>query len=114
VFFFIELGSRRVHIAGCTQHPTSAWVIQQARHMVWALDERTPSIHFLIHDHDAKFTTAFDTVFRAEQMHVIHTRFVHRTPTLLPNAGSERCGGSVSTTYWSSLNRTCGACWANT
>jgi hypothetical protein len=24
VFFFIELGSRRVHLAGCTAHPTNA------------------------------------------------------------------------------------------
>jgi putative transposase len=31
VFFFIELGSRRVHFAGCTEHPNSAWVNQQAR-----------------------------------------------------------------------------------
>lgn len=28
VFFFIELGTRRVHFAGCTTHPTSAWVTQ--------------------------------------------------------------------------------------
>ena len=26
VFFFIEVGSRRVHFAGCTDHPTSVWV----------------------------------------------------------------------------------------
>ena len=26
VFFFIELGSRRVRFAGCTSHPTGAWV----------------------------------------------------------------------------------------
>ena len=26
VLFFIELGSRRVHLAGCTSRPTSAWV----------------------------------------------------------------------------------------
>ena len=28
VLFFIELGSRRVHLAGCTANPTSAWVTQ--------------------------------------------------------------------------------------
>ena len=26
VLFFIELGSRRVHLAGCTTNPTSGWV----------------------------------------------------------------------------------------
>lgn len=28
---FIELGSRRVHLAGCTANPSAAWVVQQAR-----------------------------------------------------------------------------------
>jgi hypothetical protein len=31
VLFFIELGSRRVHFAGCTANPTGAFVTQQAR-----------------------------------------------------------------------------------
>jgi hypothetical protein len=35
VLFFIELGSRRVHLAGCTTNPTSGWVTQQARHLSW-------------------------------------------------------------------------------
>ncbi len=35
VLFFIELGSRRVHVAGCTANPTSAWVTQQARQFSW-------------------------------------------------------------------------------
>ena len=35
VLFFIELGSRRVHLAGCTANPTSAWVTQQARQVAW-------------------------------------------------------------------------------
>jgi putative transposase len=32
VLFFIELGSRRVHVAGCTPNPSASWVTQQARH----------------------------------------------------------------------------------
>jgi hypothetical protein len=33
VLFFIELGSRRVHLAGCTANPSGAWVAQQARNL---------------------------------------------------------------------------------
>jgi putative transposase len=82
VLFFIELGSRQVHFAGCTAHPTSAWVVQQARQLLWELDGRTPPMHVLIHDNDSKFTAVFDTVFRAEHMHVIHT------PVRAPNANA--------------------------
>jgi putative transposase len=40
VLFFIELGSRRVHCAGCTANPTGSWVTQQARQFAWTLQER--------------------------------------------------------------------------
>jgi putative transposase len=71
VLFFIELGSRRVHFAGCTTNPTGAWVTQQARNLgLTGLFERT---RFLIHDRDSKFAAAFDEVFRSEGMTVIHT-----------------------------------------
>jgi putative transposase len=40
VLFYIELGSRRVHLAGCTPNPDGAWVSQQARQLVWTLPER--------------------------------------------------------------------------
>jgi putative transposase len=41
VLFFIELGSRRVHLGGCTPNPSGGWVTQQARQLVWTLGERT-------------------------------------------------------------------------
>ena len=63
VLFFIELGSRRVHLAGCTTNPTGAWVTQRARNLSFTgLFER---MHFLIHDRDSKFSAAFDEVFRS-------------------------------------------------
>ena len=79
---FNELGSRRVHFAGGTEHPTSVWVSQQARQVVWNLQGRTPRLHFLIHDNDSKFTETVDTIFAAEQIHVIHT------PRRAPNANA--------------------------
>jgi putative transposase len=37
VLFFIELGSRRMHLAGCTANPSGIWVTQQARQLAWKL-----------------------------------------------------------------------------
>jgi hypothetical protein len=73
VFFFIELGSRRVHLAGITANPNSAWVTQQARQFVWKLEEEDAHLRFLIHDRDSKFTDVFDNVFQSAGLHVIHT-----------------------------------------
>ncbi len=86
VLLFIELGTRRVHFAGCTAHPDAAWVTQQARQMVWALEDRAPAIHFLIHDNDTKFSATFDAIFQSEGITVIHTPF--RAPNA--NAYAER------------------------
>jgi putative transposase len=33
VLFFIELGTRRVHLAGSTSRPSGIWVAQQARNL---------------------------------------------------------------------------------
>ncbi len=71
VLFFIELGSRRVHLAGCTTNPTGGWVTQQARNLSFTgLFERQ---RFLIHDRDSKFSASFDEVFRSEGIRVIQT-----------------------------------------
>jgi putative transposase len=82
VLFFIEVGSRRVHLAGCTTNPTSAWVVQQARQLSWQLQDGHMPVRFLIHDRDSKFPTAFDTVFMSEGITII------RTPVRAPNANA--------------------------
>jgi putative transposase len=73
VLFFLELATRRVCVIGVTVHPTGAWVAQQARNLLIALDQRTDSLRFLLHDRDTKFTAVFDTVFTAAGIDVIKT-----------------------------------------
>src|SRR6266566_1193801 len=91
VLFFIELESRRVHLAGCTTNPTGAWVVQQARNLGFTgMFER---MRFLIHDRDSKFTTSFDEVFRSEGVRVVHTPI--RAPQA--NAYAERFVRTVRT-----------------
>ena len=89
ILFFIELGTRRVHLAGCTAHPNRDWVTQQARQLTCGLQDRHPDakpMRFLIHDRDAKFTHSFDTVFRSEGMKIVLTPY--RAPRA--NAVAER------------------------
>lgn len=71
VLFFIELGSRRVHLAGCTTNPTGAWVTQQARNL--SFTGVFGRMRSLIHDRDSKFSSAFDEIFGSEGIRVIHT-----------------------------------------
>jgi putative transposase len=86
VLFFIELGSRRVHLAGCTTNPSGAWVTQQARQLTWVLAARSTPVRFLIRDRDSKFTRDFDIIFRSEAIEIV------RTPVRAPktNAIAER------------------------
>jgi putative transposase len=82
VFFFLEIGTRRVHLAGVTANPNGQWVAQQARQYIWAIEEQEEIFRCLIHDNDKKLTDAFDDVFQSKQIHVIHT------PIEAPNANS--------------------------
>lgn len=81
VLFFIEIGSRKVHVIGCTAHPNGGWVTQQARNLMMGLNEDVP-FDLIIHDRDAKFSGSFDEVFRGQSIKPI------RTPVRAPKANA--------------------------
>ena len=91
VLFVIELASRRVHLAGVTAHPTGWWVAQQARNLLGVFGDQARTWSFLIRDRDAKFTRAFDDVWRSTGAEII------LTPVQAPNANAvaERWVGTV-------------------
>jgi transposase InsO family protein len=80
VLFFIEVGTRRVRIAGVTANPDAGWVTQQARNL--AMDGEADTVRFLTRDRDQKFTASFDEVFRSEGARVM------RTPVRAPKANA--------------------------
>jgi putative transposase len=91
VLFFIELATRRVHLAGITTNPDGRWVTQQARNLLMQLDDEEVRPRYLVRDRDSKFTRDFDEVFRSEGIRVI------KAPVRAPKARAhaERWVGSV-------------------
>lgn len=88
---FLEHGTRRLHIAGVTAHPTGAWTTQQARNLAVELGVRVESLRFLLRDRDAKYTKPFDAVFAADSIEVVQT--APRAPRM--NAHCERVIGTL-------------------
>ena len=82
VLFFIELDTRRVHLAGVTANPDGGWVTQQARNLLLMLGDRGQRVRFLLHDRDTKFTRSFDDVVRSEGAQIL------LTPVQAPNANA--------------------------
>jgi putative transposase len=82
VLFFIELDTRRVHLAGVTANPNGAWVTQQARNLLLMLGEPGRRLRFVLRDRDAKFSRTFDDVFCSEGGEVLVT------PVRAPNANA--------------------------
>src|SRR6266516_4169963 len=84
VLFFIELHTQQVRVAGVTDHPNGAWVIQRARERAIEMESLEGAIapRFLVRDRDSKFTRAFDDVFVCDGIQVI------QTPIQAPNANA--------------------------
>jgi putative transposase len=69
VLFFIELGTRRVHLAGVTAHPDGTWDTQQARNLRLMLgNQGSRRLRVVLGDRDSQFTRAFDDVFRRKAL----------------------------------------------
>jgi putative transposase len=82
VLFFIEVATRRVHLAGVTSNPDGAWVAQQARNLFLTTADGGQRLRFLVRDRDTKFCGGFDDVFRAEGAEMVVT------PVQAPNANA--------------------------
>jgi transposase InsO family protein len=95
VLFFIELATRRVHLAGITTNPDGPWVTQQARNLLMQLEDEGVQRRFLIRDRDSKFSRDFDEVFRSEGIRVI------KAPARAPQARAH------AERWISSLRREC-------
>jgi len=85
VLFFIEVGTRRVHVMTSTRNPDAGYTTQQARNL-YMEDALPAGVRHLIRDRDAKFTRSFDSVFGSEGARVILTPI--RSPRA--NAFAER------------------------
>ena len=57
--FVLELGTRRVHVAGINSKPSSIWMNQMARNLTDAQDGSLSGKRYLIHDRDPLFTKEF-------------------------------------------------------
>lgn len=105
VLVYTEHGTRRLHLAGVTAHPTGAWAVQQTRNLAMDLADRIGKLRFVIHDRDPIFTAAFDEVFKANGLRVVRT--LPRTPRT--NAICERIIGTLRREIGASTGRDEGA-----
>ena len=86
VLFVIELSSRKVHIAGITPGPDSAFMMQVGRNLTDSVDGFLLDKRFLIMDRDKKFTADFGNLIEHSGSDII--RLPYRSPKL--NAHAER------------------------
>jgi putative transposase len=91
VLFFLHLETRRVTLAGITQHPTEEWMVQLARNAINDIDDALLRTRFALHDRDTKFCLSFRTMLKSGGVQPI--LLPPRSPNL--NAFAERWVRSI-------------------
>ena len=86
VFFVIDIETRRVQIAGITNQPCEAWIMQIARNLTDTEDGFLRGIRYLILDRDPLYTRAFRATLKDSGVEAL--RLPARSPNL--NAFAER------------------------
>jgi transposase InsO family protein len=91
VLFFIELSTRRVHIAGISARANGLWMNQIARNLTDAEDGLLKGKRYLIHDRDPLFTEEF--LATLTEAGIESARLPPRSPNL--NSYAERFVRSI-------------------
>ena len=91
VLFFVQLESRRVHLAGMTKHPDTVWMEQMARDAVDPESGYLRTQRYVLHDRDTKFCASFRSILESEGVQCL--TLPARSPNL--NAFAERWVRSI-------------------
>jgi len=83
VLFFINVHTRKVHIAGITKHPNKRWVTQKAKTISFLFDT-SKGKRCLVRDRDNKYPKEFDAILRKHR--VLVRKIPYRSPNLNPYA----------------------------
>jgi len=89
--FFVDITTRRVHIAGTTTNPTSAWMEQIARNVTDCEAGVLRHKRFLIIDRDAVFSPRFKSLLGGSGVEILMTAY--QAPNM--NAHAERFVRSI-------------------
>ena len=91
VLFVIDIGTRRVHVAGITSQPSEAWMKQIARNLTDCVGGFLNQIRYLILDRDSLYTRTFREMLKQAGVKIV--RLPARSPDL--NSFAERWVRSV-------------------
>ena len=89
--FFVDIATRRVHVAGTTTNPTSGWVEQIARNVTDCDMGVLRHKKFLIIDRDAVFSPRFKSILKGSGVEILITAY--QAPNM--NAHAERFVRSI-------------------
>jgi len=89
--FFVDIATRRVHIAGTSTNPTSAWMEQMARNVTGCEVGILRQKRFLIIDRDSVFSPRFEALLEGSGVEILMTAY--QAPNM--NAHAERFVRSI-------------------